>query len=85
MHIGRPPWALASCIVVLHVRMGDRSGGWTNFYAGVRLWLLMLEIARRSGGVAFLLVVLILGLYPLVADYFPGLSLWASPITFENA
>ena len=57
--------------------------GWTNFYAGVVLWLLMLEIARRSGGVPFLLVVLVLGLYPLVADYFPGL-LMGIPYTFER-
>ena len=57
--------------------------GWTNFYAGVVLWLLMLEIARRSGGIPFLLVVLVLGLYPLVADYFPGL-LMGIPYTFER-
>ena len=41
--------------------------GWTNFYAGVVLWLLMLEIARRSGGIPFLLVVLVLGLENPVA------------------
>lgn len=57
--------------------------GWTNFTAGVVLWLLMLEVARRSGGIPFLLVVFILGLYPLVADYFPGL-LMGIPYTFER-
>ncbi|WP_422073674.1 TRAP transporter permease [Sulfitobacter geojensis] len=57
--------------------------GWTNFPAGVVLWVLMLEIARRSGGIPFLLVVLLLGLYPLVADYFPGL-LMGIPYTFER-
>ena len=57
--------------------------GWTNFPAGVVLWVLMLEIARRSGGIPFLLVVLLLGLYPLFADYFPGL-LMGIPYTFER-
>jgi TRAP transporter 4TM/12TM fusion protein len=57
--------------------------GWTNFPAGVVLWVLMLEIARRSGGIPFLLVVFLLGLYPLVADYFPGL-LMGIPYSFER-
>ena len=57
--------------------------GWTNFYAGVVLWVLMLEIARRSGGFPFLMVVFFLGLYPIVADYFPGL-LMGIPYTFER-
>ncbi|NOR30668.1 MAG: TRAP transporter fused permease subunit [Sulfitobacter sp.] len=57
--------------------------GWTNYPAGVVLWLLMLEIARRSGGIPFLLVVFLLGLYPLVADFFPGL-LMGIPYTFER-
>ncbi|MEH6647631.1 TRAP transporter permease, partial [Sulfitobacter sp.] len=57
--------------------------GWTSFPAGVVLWVLMLEVARRSGGVPFLLVVFLLGLYPLVADFFPGL-LMGIPYTFER-
>jgi TRAP transporter 4TM/12TM fusion protein len=57
--------------------------GWTNFPAGVILWVLMLEIARRSGGLPFLLVVFLLGLYPLVADFFPGL-LMGIPYSFER-
>lgn len=56
---------------------------WTNIPAGVILWVLMLEIARRSGGIPFLLVVLLLGLYPLLADYFPGL-LMGIPYSFEH-
>lgn len=43
----------------------------------------MLEVARRSGGIPFLLVVLLLGLYPLVADRFPGL-LMGIPYGFEQ-
>ncbi|MBW4964030.1 TRAP transporter fused permease subunit [Sulfitobacter sp. CW3] len=57
--------------------------GWTNYPAGVVLWLLMLELARRAGGIPFLLVVFLLGLYPLVADFFPGL-LMGIPYTFER-
>jgi TRAP transporter 4TM/12TM fusion protein len=57
--------------------------GWTNYPAGVVLWVLMLEVARRSGGLPFLLVVFLLGLYPLVADFFPGL-LMGIPYTFER-
>ena len=55
---------------------------WTNMPMGVVIWLLMLEVARRSGGVPFLLVCLLLGLYPLVADRFPGL-LMGIPYSFE--
>jgi TRAP transporter 4TM/12TM fusion protein len=57
--------------------------GWTSFQAGIVLWVLMLEIARRSGGVPFLLVVFLLGLYPIIADYFPGL-LMGIPYSFER-
>lgn len=57
--------------------------GWTNLPAGIILWVLLLEIARRSGGTPFLLVVFILGLYPIVADYFPGL-LMGIPYSFER-
>jgi len=43
----------------------------------------MLEIARRSGGFPFLLVIFLLGLYPVLADYFPGL-LMGIPYSFER-
>ncbi|MFW5823358.1 MAG: TRAP transporter permease [Marinobacter sp.] len=56
--------------------------GWSNLYLGVVVWLMMMELARRSGGIPFLLVVVLLGLYPLVADYFPGL-LMGIPYQFE--
>lgn len=57
--------------------------GWTNNILGTVIWLLMLELARRSGGIPFLLVVLLLGLYPLVADLFPGL-LMGIPYDFDR-
>ena len=56
--------------------------GWSNLYLGVAVWLLMMELARRSGGIPFLLVVVLLGIYPLAADYFPGL-LMGIPYQFE--
>src|SRR5690606_5933440 len=40
-------------------------------------------LARRSGGLPFLLVVLLLGLYPLAADRFPGL-LMGIPYDFDR-
>ncbi|WP_150302563.1 TRAP transporter permease [Pseudomonas saliphila] len=57
--------------------------GWSNMYLGVVVWLLMMELARRSGGMPFLLVVVLIGLYPLVADYFPGLFM-GIPYQFDH-
>src|SRR5690554_3702828 len=57
--------------------------GWSNLYLGVAVWLLMMELARRSGGIPFLLVVVLLGVYPLAADYFPGL-LMGIPYDFDR-
>ena len=37
------------------------------------LWLVILEATRRSGGTAMFLVALVISLYPLVAEYMPGL------------
>ncbi len=52
--------------------------GWTypsrfNFTLGVILWLLILEGGRRIGGTAYLIVCFVLGLYPLFAEYMPGI------------
>jgi len=56
--------------------------GWSNMYMGIVIWLLMMELARRSGGIPFLSVVVLIGMYPLVADYFPGLFM-GIPYQFE--
>ncbi|MAL97709.1 MAG: C4-dicarboxylate ABC transporter permease [Alteromonadaceae bacterium] len=58
-------------------------GGWSNVPGGIIMWLLMLEIGRRAGGTPFLLVILLLGLYPLLADRFPGL-LMGIPYDFDQ-
>jgi TRAP transporter 4TM/12TM fusion protein len=57
--------------------------GWFNLPLGIVIWLLMMELSRRSGGTPFLLVVIVLGLYPLVADYLPGL-LMGIPYSFDR-
>ncbi len=57
--------------------------GWHNMPLGVVIWLLMMELSRRAGGTPFLLVVVVLGLYPLVADWFPGL-LMGIPYSFDR-
>lgn len=58
-------------------------GGWSHTALGAVIWVMMLEMARRAGGMPFLLVVLLLGLYPLVADRFPGLMM-GIPYQFDH-
>ncbi len=57
--------------------------GWNNVPLGIVVWLMMMELARRSGGIPFLAVVVLLGTYPLAADQFPGL-LEGIPYTFDR-
>ncbi|MGE4327111.1 MAG: TRAP transporter permease [Pseudodonghicola sp.] len=75
-----PLYDIAAAILALGVSLWFSThawdiaeGAWTNLPGGVLVWLMMLELGRRSGGMPFLLVILLLGLYPLVADRFPGL------------
>lgn len=89
-HTTPPIWDLAAgaaglgiCIWFSTHSWDIVQAGWHNVPAGIVLWLLMLEMARRSGGVPFLLVVVLLGLYPLVADYFPGI-LMGIPYDFDR-
>ena len=49
----------------------------------VGLYLLILEGARRSGGMVFLVIVLVLSLYPVYAFYMPGI-LWGPPTSFAR-
>jgi TRAP transporter 4TM/12TM fusion protein len=66
---------LAASFYFAHNAWEMVQAGWSNLYLGILVWLLMMELARRSGGIPFLLVVFLIGLYPLVADHFPGLFL----------
>jgi TRAP transporter 4TM/12TM fusion protein len=44
----------------------------TAVWVGAVLWLLVLEGARRAGGTALFLMVLVLSLYPVYAGHLPG-------------
>ena len=47
------------------------------------LFIVILEAARRSGGYIFLAIVMVLGLYPVFAQYMPGM-LWGPPATLSR-
>ncbi|NWO04740.1 MAG: TRAP transporter fused permease subunit [Alteromonadaceae bacterium] len=87
----RIPWydlLLALSVVFLGFYLSTKAwdmanAGWSDLYIGIAIWLLVMELARRSGGTPFLLVVLVLGVYPLFADYLPGLFM-GIPYSFEN-
>jgi TRAP transporter 4TM/12TM fusion protein len=49
----------------------------------VLLFGLILEAARRSGGLTFLLIVVVLALYPVYADHMPGMF-WGPPTTLSR-
>jgi TRAP transporter 4TM/12TM fusion protein len=49
----------------------------------VMLFTLILEAARRSGGWTFLIIVLVLALYPIYADHMPGMF-WGPPTTLAR-
>jgi TRAP transporter 4TM/12TM fusion protein len=57
--------------------------GWYSIPWGIVLALLILEGGRRTGGTAFLIVTVVLGAYPLFADYMPGL-LWGVSYDFSS-
>lgn len=88
---GPPPWydlilAATTLIICLYFYSNAQDMimmGWSNVRLGVILWLIMMEAARRAGGVPLVVVIILLGLYPLVADKFPGL-LQGIPYTFND-
>ncbi len=60
--------------------------GWTNptkpnFVLAFILWGLILEGGRRIGGIAYFFVCFLLGLYPLIAPYMPGVF-WGHGLPF---
>ena len=77
----RLPWydmiialvVLGICIFFMYNATDMQISGWKNIPLAIAIWLIMMEAARRGGGLSFLLVVLILGLYPLIADVLPGI------------
>lgn len=47
------------------------------------IFVLILDAARRSGGMIFLVIVIVLGLYPIYADHLPGM-LWGPPTSLAR-
>jgi TRAP transporter 4TM/12TM fusion protein len=47
----------------------------------ITVFLIVMEAARRTGGIIFLIIVAIFALYPVYAEYLPGV-LWGPPMSF---
>ena len=84
--------AIAICALTLFMAYQGRSlvfGSWVpvshawQLFVAVAIFLLILDAARRSGGYIFLGIVLFLGLYPVFAQYMPGI-LWGPPSTLSR-
>ncbi len=54
-------------------------------YMAIVLWLVLLEAVRRAGGMAIFTIVLIISLYPLVADKVPDVLAGNSMTLFDTA
>lgn len=50
---------------------------------GAGIYILILDAARRAGGWIFLVIVLVLSLYPIYASYMPGMF-WGPPTTLSR-
>ncbi len=78
---GPPPWydvVLAAVIFGICLYFFKNAQdmiimGWSHIPLGIVTWVMMMEAARRSGGLSYFFVVLLLGIYPLVAHLFPGI------------
>lgn len=51
-----------------------------QMWLSVAMFLLVLEAGRRVGGTIFLCIVIFFGLYPVFAEYMPGI-MWGPPMT----
>ncbi|MEQ9674266.1 MAG: TRAP transporter fused permease subunit, partial [Roseovarius indicus] len=82
-------YAPALAILVLTLVMAWQSralvfGSWVpvketwQLWVAVGLYVLILEAARRSGGLVFLSIVIVLSIYPVYAEFMPGI-LWGPP------
>ncbi|MBN1381892.1 MAG: TRAP transporter fused permease subunit [Deltaproteobacteria bacterium] len=74
---------LGICIFFALKAHDMQMAGWKNIPMAIVIWLAMMEAARRGGGLSYLIVVLVLGLYPLVADKLPGI-LYGIPYNFTS-
>ena len=70
--------SLATCGFFIYNSTNIVDQGWEfvapdhMIYASYVLWILMLEAVRRAGGTAIFAIVLLVSLYPVVADKMPG-------------
>jgi TRAP transporter 4TM/12TM fusion protein len=55
---------------------------WQLFVASV-VFIVVMEGARRPGGITFLVIVAFFALYPVFAEYMPGI-LWGPPVSLER-
>lgn len=74
---------LGICFYFTYNAEDMQMGGWKNIPLATVIWLAMLEAARRGGGLTYCIVVLVIGLYPLIADKLPGF-MYGIPYTFPN-
>jgi len=54
-----------------------------QLYVAVAMFLLVLEAGRRSGGLIFLAIVIFFGVYPVFAEYMPGI-MWGPPTSLAR-
>lgn len=84
--------AIAICGLTLFMAYHGRSlvfGSWVpvtytwQLVVAASIFVLILDAARRSGGYIFLAIVCFLGLYPVFAEFMPGI-LWGPPTTLAR-
>lgn len=80
---------LALCLVMAWFSRQLVFGTWVPVKTDWQLWIalglyvLILDGARRSGGLIFLAIVVVLSLYPVYAFYMPGM-LWGPPTSLSR-
>ncbi|MBN1663939.1 MAG: TRAP transporter fused permease subunit [Deltaproteobacteria bacterium] len=74
---------LGICIFFAMKANDMQMAGWKNIPMAIVIWMVMMEAARRGGGLSYLIVVLVIGLYPLIADKLPGI-LYGIPYDFNS-
>lgn len=74
---------LGICLYFTYYAVDIQTAGWKNIPLAVVTWLIMMEAGRRGGGLPYLIVLVLLGLYPLIADKLPG-ALYGIPYDFSS-
>lgn len=74
---------LGICLYFTYNAADMQMAGWKNIPLAVVTWLVMMESGRRGGGLPYLIVLVLLGLYPLLADKLPG-AMYGIPYDFKS-